>query len=199
MLRSGHPAFQTDDGSYLDKLALDDVSVSHGGVYICIATNTAGYSYREANVNVISGKTRLLTHEYSIHLGTHRVRCCDDNVTADRRVSNLLAIQPYYFQTAPSWEMISNHDFQSFFRSPWLTLETKHITTERDFTTCVLVIAKMRASDWILKPVIFFSHFSYLRLNNILSLFYWKKITTQGLVDIKYARSSSMRLLWSWS
>ena len=60
-MRSGHPAFQADDGSYLDKLALDDVTVGHSGVYICIATNTAGYSYREASVNVISGKgCRLL-------------------------------------------------------------------------------------------------------------------------------------------
>lgn len=59
VLRSGHPAFQTEDGSYLDKLALDDVSVAHSGLYICIATNTAGYTYREASVNVISGKPRL--------------------------------------------------------------------------------------------------------------------------------------------
>lgn len=60
VLRSGHSAFQTDDGSYLDKLALDDVSVGHGGVYICVATNTAGYSYREAVVHVISGRLYIL-------------------------------------------------------------------------------------------------------------------------------------------
>ncbi|EFX73925.1 hypothetical protein DAPPUDRAFT_57798, partial [Daphnia pulex] len=58
VLRSGHPAFQADDGSYLDKLALDNVHVAHSGVYICIATNEAGYQYREASVNVISGKTK---------------------------------------------------------------------------------------------------------------------------------------------
>ncbi|XP_046642813.1 fibroblast growth factor receptor-like 1 isoform X1 [Daphnia pulicaria] len=60
VLRSGHPAFQADDGSYLDKLALDNVHVAHSGVYICIATNEAGYQYREASVNVISGSGRPL-------------------------------------------------------------------------------------------------------------------------------------------
>lgn len=58
MLRSGHPAFQAEDGSYLDKLALDDVTGDQAGVYMCVATNAAGYSYREATVNVLSSKEK---------------------------------------------------------------------------------------------------------------------------------------------
>lgn len=60
MLRSSNPAYQADDGSYLDKLALENVHPAHSGVYICIATNEAGYQYREASVNVISGSGRPL-------------------------------------------------------------------------------------------------------------------------------------------
>ena len=56
MLRSGHPAFQTDDGSYLDKLAMDDVSSDQAGLYVCVATNSAGYSFGESTLNVILGK-----------------------------------------------------------------------------------------------------------------------------------------------
>ncbi len=67
VLRSGHPAFQADDGSYLDKLALDNVHVAHSGVYICIATNEAGYQYREASVNVISGKAKLTLKFFSLN------------------------------------------------------------------------------------------------------------------------------------
>jgi len=57
VLRSGHPAFQTEDGSYLDKLALDDVSGDQSGLYVCVATNGAGYAYREAIVNVLSSNS----------------------------------------------------------------------------------------------------------------------------------------------
>lgn len=60
MLRSSNPAYQADDGSYLDKLALENVHPAHSGVYICIATNEAGYQYREASVNVISGKKIII-------------------------------------------------------------------------------------------------------------------------------------------
>ncbi|XP_057368193.1 fibroblast growth factor receptor-like 1 [Daphnia carinata] len=60
VLRSSNPSYQADDGSYLDKLALENVHPAHSGVYICIATNEAGFQYREASVNVISGSGRPL-------------------------------------------------------------------------------------------------------------------------------------------
>ena len=55
MVRSGSPAYQADDGSYLDKLSLTDVTFNHAGVYICVATNSAGYNYRQATLAVLTG------------------------------------------------------------------------------------------------------------------------------------------------
>jgi len=55
VLRSGSPAYQADDGSYLDKLSLTQVTPQHAGVYICVATNSVGYTYRSATVAVFTG------------------------------------------------------------------------------------------------------------------------------------------------
>jgi len=54
VVRSGSPAYQADDGSYLDKLSLTDVTFNHAGVYICVATNSAGYNYRQATLAVLT-------------------------------------------------------------------------------------------------------------------------------------------------
>jgi len=60
VLRTGKPAFQAEDGSYLDKLTLNDVAADDAGTYICVATNNVGYNYLETNVHIFSGEPRDL-------------------------------------------------------------------------------------------------------------------------------------------
>ena len=55
VLRRSKAAYQAEDGSYFDKLALDQVSVQDGGSYICLATNSVGYALRETALHVVSG------------------------------------------------------------------------------------------------------------------------------------------------
>lgn len=60
ILHVGKPAFQ--DGSYLDKLTLPDVTFDDSGTYVCVATNTIGYNYREAYVQVYAGQDLSFTY-----------------------------------------------------------------------------------------------------------------------------------------
>ena len=62
VLRRSKAAYQAEDGSYFDKLALDQVSAQDGGSYICLATNSVGYALRETALHVVSGSFGRFIH-----------------------------------------------------------------------------------------------------------------------------------------
>ncbi|KAK2713136.1 hypothetical protein QYM36_011733, partial [Artemia franciscana] len=53
VVRAGRVLTQTDDGAYIDRLVFEHISKDDSGTYICVATNSVGYSFREANVRVL--------------------------------------------------------------------------------------------------------------------------------------------------
>ncbi|XP_065556342.1 fibroblast growth factor receptor-like 1 isoform X1 [Artemia franciscana] len=53
VVRAGRVSARTDDGAYIDRLVFEHVSEDDSGTYVCVATNSVGYSFREASVRVL--------------------------------------------------------------------------------------------------------------------------------------------------
>lgn len=51
------------NGTIISRLIFTKAEPSlHDGVYICLATNSVGYIYRDAKLTVLAGKCVLLVH-----------------------------------------------------------------------------------------------------------------------------------------
>ena len=69
VVRAGRVLTQTDDGAYIDRLVFEHISKDDSGTYICVATNSVGYSFREANVRVLPPPSNYASNFFS-HLNS---------------------------------------------------------------------------------------------------------------------------------
>ena len=98
------------DGAYLNKFVIHHVTEADGGMYICLAANTMGFSWRSAHLIVRSSKSQTLNphllHPYHPTTPSSLHSCWQVCCNMTRPSFSLLLL----FNRAP-WEPLLLHDW----------------------------------------------------------------------------------------